>query len=114
MDLRFSGHDEDVEELFEVAGVRSFIQQLDVEFPYWLYYMSKETNALQAVILSFLPPFLTAEAKAVEFPKRLEQLLTRRWIPALNAIADFAGLEDDEVDLLTDQAVDYIISGPGQ
>ena len=64
MDLAFHGYDDDTRELFEIPEVRNFVFKLDEAFPYWFYFLSKNDLGLQAVMLCFLPPYLTEEAKA--------------------------------------------------
>ena len=40
--------------------------------------------------------------------KKLGELLTKRWFPALNHISDYAGLSESEVNVITDRVVGYI------
>jgi hypothetical protein len=110
--LAFHGYDHTTAEVFEIEEVRNFVFQLDDEFPYWLFFLTKHTTSLQAITLCQLPPFLSPAAKAEIFPGRLQSLLLQRWIPAMNEVSEFAGLSEQEVDELTDRSVQYIQSGP--
>ena len=38
IDVSFHGYDDDSRELFEIQGVRDFVNKLDTEFPFWLYF----------------------------------------------------------------------------
>jgi hypothetical protein len=111
VDVAFSGYDEDARELFEIPEVREYVYRLDGEFPYWLFFLSKYGLGLQCLLLSFLPPHLTDEAKANVHPERIRELLLNRWLPAMNQVSEFAGLTGDEVDRLTERALDYISNG---
>jgi hypothetical protein len=37
--FRIRGYDDDPRELFEVPEVRTWMEELDCEFPYWFYFM---------------------------------------------------------------------------
>src|SRR5437773_727835 len=82
IDIAFGGFDEDREEVYENDYVRTYIQKLDLQFPYWLYFMNPFCPGLYAIAMCFLPPFLTDQAKAEIHPQRWQSLLTNRWIPA--------------------------------
>lgn len=107
LDLRIAGYDTHPNELFEIPEVRTYIQQLSREFPYWLYFASTKSSSLQMIALCHLPPGLTKNEKRAQFPIRLHDLLMGRWIPALNEMADFAGLAPEELRELSDRAIGY-------
>jgi len=111
VDIAFHGYDENRWELFEIPEVRNFVYQLDEKFPYWLFFLSKQHLGLQAIMFCFLPPFLTDEAKAEIHPKKLQDLLLKRWFPAMNHVCAFAGVSENELELLTDRAVGYFTKG---
>jgi hypothetical protein len=111
VDIAFHGYDEDAQELFEIPEVRNFVYRLDEEFPYWLFFLSKHYLGLQCLLLCFLPPYLTDEAKARIFPERVRDLLLNRWIPAMNQICEYVGMSGDEIDQLTERAVNYVANG---
>jgi hypothetical protein len=105
--LAFHGYDDDTRELWEIEQVRSFVADLDEMFPYWLFFM-KQSPSLQCLLLCFLPPFLTREAKARIFPERINNLLERRWGPAAEQVARSAGLTDAELAALVDRIARYL------
>ena len=112
VDIAFHGYNETSEELFESPNVRNFVYALDEKFPFWLYFLSKAGNGLQCIAYCFLPPFLTPAAKAQHFPERLNDLLTRRWFPAMNQVCEWTGLSEQEIESLTDRSVKYLLGGP--
>lgn len=86
VDIAFHGHDHTKQELFEIPEVRNFIIQLDQQFPFWLFFLSKHHLGLQCLLFCLLPPFLTEEARSRIFPERINQLLSNRWLPAMSQV----------------------------
>lgn len=112
VDIAFDGYNETSEELFEIPKVRDYVHALDEQFPYWLYFLSRNYAGLQCLTLCFLLPYLTDEARAERHPQQLADLFERRWGPALNHICASAGFPDSEVDALIESALIYYKSGP--
>lgn len=112
VDIAFQGYDDHPEELFEIPEVRNYVYKLDEQFPFWLYFLSKKHLGLQALLLCFLPPYLKEEAKKEIFPERINDLLTKRWFPALNHIGEFVGMSDHENEAITERTIQYIFNGP--
>jgi hypothetical protein len=106
-----SGADHVTLELFEIPEVRDFVHKLDEEFPFWLFFLSKRYLGLQCLLRCFLPPFLTEEGRAETFPERIGQLLTKRWIPAMNNICEYVGFSEQQITQLTDRVTAYITKG---
>jgi hypothetical protein len=111
VDIAFHGYDQDTRELFEIPEVRSFVYQPDEQFPFWLFFLSKRHLGLQCLLLCFLPPYLTEQARSRIFPERIAQLLSSRWFPAMNQICEYAGFSERQVKQLTDRVVNYISDG---
>jgi hypothetical protein len=112
VDLSVDGYNHVADELFEIPDVRNYIQKLDDEFPYWLYFLSKRHLGLQCIAHCFLPPFLTPEAKAIHYPAKLDELLSMRWLPAMNQICEWTGMSEQRIEELTDRSARYLLSGP--
>ena len=112
VDIAFHGYNETREELFEISEVREFVYALDEQFPYWLFFLDKTALGLQCLACCFLPPFLTAEAKRKHYPERLNELLTKRWFPAMNQVCEWVGFTEEQIEMLTNRSVDYLLSGP--
>ena len=111
VDIGFHGYDQDSRELFEIPDVRNYVYKLDSRFPFWLFFLSKYGLGLQCLLLCFLPPYLTKEAKARLFPDRIDDLLSRRWFPAMNQLCTHVGLSEVQIESLTDRVVKYITVG---
>lgn len=112
LDVAFHGYDRDSREVFEIPEVRDFVHRLDEGFPFWLFFLSKKYLGLQAIMLCFLPPHLTEEAKRTVLPQRLDGLLNNRWWPAMNHICEAAGFTEVEIEELSERVVSYFTSGP--
>jgi hypothetical protein len=111
VDIGFHGYDHDRRELFEIDEVRDYVYKLDEQFPYWLFFLSKNHLGLQCLMFCKLLPYLTDEAKLRLHPQQLEELLTNRWGPALWHIGAFAGLSDEEQLAIANRAITYFQSG---
>ena len=94
--LAIDGYNDTDWELFEIPEVRDYVQKLDAKFPYWLFFLDKRTSSFDAIWRCFMPPFLTAEAQAEEFPRRLDPLLRNWWTPAMDSVCDFVGLRESD------------------
>lgn len=112
IDIAFHGYDDTNWELFELEPVREYVDKLDNEFPYWLYFLSKHHLGLQCIVHCFLPPFLTDEGKQSIFPERIDSYLMKRGFPAMNHICQYTGGDsEEEIVEMTDRAVEYIFNG---
>lgn len=111
VEIAFHGYDDTTAELFEIDAVREYVDLLDNEFPYWLFFLSKEYLGLQCIIYCFLPPFLTDEGKRKHFPSRIGQYLMNRGFPAMNHICQYAELSEREIEELTERGLRYIEKG---
>jgi hypothetical protein len=114
VDVSFAGYESTREELFEIPEVRSYVHALDAQFPFWLYFLSRQFTGLQCLAYCYLPPFLTPEARAKSHPQLLVDLIERRWAPALFQICSVAGHTAAEADDLLESAMEYFASGPSQ
>ena len=112
VDFAIDGYNDTRWELFEMDEVRDFITKVDNSFPYWLYFLSKQTLGLHCIIYCFLPPFLKPEARANIFPDLLNDLLSRRWFPAMNEVCDWVGMTESENKIMTNRVAKYLRTGP--
>ena len=92
---------------FEDPDFRNFIFKLDNEFPFWLYFVHKDGDSLANLVLCFVLPYLTEPAKKKHFPEKVEELLSKRWIPALKNIKNGIGMDDDEYQEIEKQSIQY-------
>lgn len=112
VDIAFDGYNDHPDELHEIVAVREFIDQLDRQFPYWLFFLSKHHLGLHCLLYSLLPPFLTPEARARIYPERIQSILVDCWFPAMNHICENVGFTDDQIDQLDERVMEYIAKGP--
>ena len=112
VDFAIDGYNDAQPELFDIPEVREFIAAIDDEFPYWLFFLSKHALGLQFVAYCFLPPFLNPEAQARIFPEKLDDLLSRRWFPAMNQVCEWVGLSESDVEEMSNRSVKYLLTGP--
>ena len=47
--ISFHGYDRDPRELYQVREVRQYLASLDSQFPYWLYFLSTDNDALKLI-----------------------------------------------------------------
>jgi len=114
VDFAIDGYNDTRWELFEIPEVREFVAKVDDEFPFWLFFLSKQSLGLQCIAHCFLPPFLKPEAQARIFPEKLDELLSMRWFPAMNQICDWVEMAEPEIDAMTDRSVEYLLAGPSK
>lgn len=111
VDIAFDGYNDDHRELDEIEEVRNYVQKLDAEFPFWLFFLSKHMLGLQCIVFCHMLPFLTDEGKAERHPRQLEELLLKRWFPAMNHVAEYVGLSEKEIEEMTERFFVYIKRG---
>lgn len=111
VNIAFDGYNQDSRELFEIPEVRTYVYKIDEKFPFWLFFMSTHDTGLQCIMFCFLPPYLIDEARAKIHPRRLSDLLTSRWFPAMNHVSGYAGLTENEIEQLTKRVSLYFTSG---
>jgi hypothetical protein len=113
LSIGFHGYDQDMRELYEIPEIRDFVHKLDKGFPYWLFFLSKKTLGLQCIMWCFLLPYLNENVRNEIHLKKLDELLTKLWFPAMNHVGNYAGLSDYEIDTLTENVLKYLTKGTG-
>ncbi|GLY30477.1 hypothetical protein [Kineosporia sp. NBRC 101731] len=107
--ITVDGYDETEQELWEIAEVRTFVQHLDLQFPYWFYFLDKEEPGLLAVVRSVLPVDFTAD--------EIGERLTSWWVPSMKQVTQFAGLDEgdtDITDVMIQRSLSYLRRAPGE
>jgi hypothetical protein len=118
VDLSFAGWDDTPADLWEIDEVRTYVARLDEQFPFWLYFLSKETGALLAIAACLTRPAPTPRRRRTGAPGvglgdvEVITLLEERWFPGLNALAERTGLTRAEIALITDRTARYFKDGP--
>lgn len=88
IDIVFDGFQNIKDELWDIKEVKDFVNKLDLEFPYWLYFLSDET------LLYFIECLLKDYRTDCNV---INDYLFGRGFPAMNYISDFA--LDNEIHL---------------
>lgn len=112
IEISFNGYDEDPREVFEIDEIRDFVRKLDLEFPYWLYFMNPSYPGLFAISMCILPPNPDAITKTQIHPQNLVNLLERRWFPALYHIGKWTLMSESELDMIAVRCGEYFYKGP--
>jgi hypothetical protein len=111
VDIAFDGYKDDLRELEEIKEVRDYVRKLDAKFPFWLFFLAKNRQGIKRIVSCRLLPFLTDEGKAEHHSRQLEQLLLKRWFPAMSIVAQFAGLSEKEIEDMTGGFLWYVKTG---
>jgi len=112
LDVSSSGYESDPRELWEIPEVRAFVQELDRDFPYWCYFLSKLGDGLLWITYCLYPLAATPDERKRFSAQAVRNYIGGRGIPHLTAICRFVGCSDEEVSRLTKNAVDYLVFKP--
>lgn len=112
VDIRFEGYEDDPAELYEIPEVRSFVKKLDGAFPFWLFFISKNTASLAMMFFCFLPPYLNSSQQYEVFTATLNGLMRDRWFPAMEHIGYLVGLSPEEQESMVAEVIQYVAEGP--
>jgi hypothetical protein len=107
IDLSISGYDDDPRELWEIPEVKSYIKQLDKAFPYWFYFITKHSGALKMIFGCCND---IARSNTLFFEIKPESMLSflKSHIFAMNIMCDEIGMSEKEIEMLTNQNLQYI------
>jgi hypothetical protein len=108
VDISFEGYNEPNKELWEIPDVRNYVAELDSQFPYWLYFLSKEKYGLLVIIRCFLLPFLKPEAEKEINGQRLQRYLEDRGILGMNQLCELTNIPEEENIQMTNRLVKYL------
>ena len=114
VDISFDGYNSTTDELWQIPAVHDYVLALDEQFPFWLYFLSRQSYGLQCIGLCMLPVFQTEPAPSRVHTEMLTDILNKRWEPALIRLCNSAGLADSVADELTRSAHEYFVHGPQQ
>jgi guanosine-3',5'-bis(diphosphate) 3'-pyrophosphohydrolase len=109
VDISFDGYNETSEELWEIPEVRNYVLELDNQFPYWLYFLSKNGSGLYTIIKCFLLPFLKPEAEIEINSKKLQNYMVERGLLAMNHLCELAQLTKEENIEMTNRVMNYLM-----
>jgi len=109
----FEGFDDDARELHRIPAVRRFVQELDRQWPYWLYYGAKTGDTLAVIMLCLLDGHVARrEPGRVGYAIDGEQLraMLLRLFAGSNDLYDRLGLDEDDNARLTEEVIGYVTS----
>ena len=109
VDITFDGYNQTREELWEIPEVRNYVLELDNQFPYWLFFLSKNGSGLYTIIKCFLLPFLKPEAEIEINSKKLQNYMLKRGFLAMNHLCELANLSKEENIEMTDRVMKYLM-----
>jgi hypothetical protein len=112
LDVAFHGYNDDHRELCEILEVREYVSALDHQFPYWLFFLTKQGLGLQCIMYCLMPPYLSEEGRRTVLPRKLDELLSKRWFPAMDQLCGAVGFSEQQIEDLTNRTVDYFVNGP--
>ena len=112
LDICFVGYDDEKRPLWEIEEVRKFVRKLDKEFPAWLFFLSKFGSGIQCIMLCLLPRFKPVKGVSEKMRPKVYEILTKSWLPAMEAVCDYVDATEDEIKRLSERAASYIVHGP--
>ena len=91
------GYDDDPRELFEIAEVRTWMEALSQEFPYWFYFMDLGPRSTLSLVAFCLCSWEKVPGGKVIPPEGLQNFL-RAHFAAMNRLAKSLGETQEEID----------------
>ena len=107
VDISFEGYNKTRDELWEIPAVRNYVIELDSNFPFWLYFLSRNGGGLYVIIKCFLLPFLVPDADKEINGEKLQDYLENRGFLAMNQLCDLAGISEEENIEMTNRVLKY-------
>jgi TPR repeat protein len=107
-----TGYNSDSRELWEIPQVREFVKNLDRQFPYWCYFLSRNGEGLLWLTYCLYPLALTQDEKQRLWIPAIAKYIEGRGIPQMNAMCRYVGCSNEEVLRLTNGAVSYLVNKP--
>jgi hypothetical protein len=59
-----------------------------------------------------MPPYLSEEGRRTVLPRKLDELLSKRWFPAMDQLCAAVGFSEQQIEDLTNRTIDYFVNGP--
>jgi hypothetical protein len=109
VDIGITGYDHDPRELWEIQEVKQFIRKLDLEFPYWFYFLSKLGGGLKMIAFCCINTTKFSSTQVNFDPVSMEQFYNKHF-EAMNQIGDLIGMSEDENEELTENVIGYFSS----
>lgn len=110
IEIFIDGYNHTNQNLWEIPEVRDFISNIDTDFPFWFYFLNKESDSLFVILRCFLLPFLKPEAEIKINKEKLRHYIENRGFPAMNQICKFTEISESENIEMTNRIFTYINS----
>ena len=91
------GYEDDPRDLWEIPEVRSWMQDLDKNFPYWFFFMDLGPNSTLSFIVFSLCKYAKVPGGKLIPPAELQQFLVSHFVP-LNVLSNKIGETQEEND----------------
>lgn len=100
------GYDEDPREIWEFPEIRAFMVELDQKWPYWLYFLEKDSDDLLAITHCLCDSEELGSGITFLNSKKLGVFLAEHFGP-MNACWERAGMSMPQNVALTNRVIDY-------
>jgi hypothetical protein len=109
VDIGITGYDNDPRELWEILEVKQFIRKLDIEFPYWFYFLTKLGGGLKMIAFCCINTTKFSSTQVNFDPVSMEQFYNKHF-DTMNQIGELIGMTEEENEELTENVIGYFSS----
>lgn len=100
LSLVISGYDSDSRELFEIPEVCHYLRSLDVEWPFWLFFLNQADESIKVLAMCLASTLEVTPGAAHIDPEGLTHFLERGFA-AVNYLFDSYGFPESENEVLS-------------
>lgn len=93
LNISFCGYEADPREIYEVDEVRSYLAKIDIQFPYWFYFLSAEDDMLRMLAFCLCRTKKVGPGLANVEPPDLQHFFLRH-LDAMNKLFDRFQLDE--------------------
>lgn len=110
--LRISiyGYEDNPKPLFQIKEVQDFMKNLDKEFPYWFYFLSKSDNSLEEIMFYVCPSFQLSENRKYRVQYQIFNNFMFEHFKALQEMFELAEISEEERSLLKYEIATYFFN----
>lgn len=112
VDVGVDGYNHDPREIYEIPEVRAYIRDLDEEFPFLPFFISRRTGTLKMLAFCLIPSERVA-AGQIRIDRRAYAALVERWHEAVHFTAtEVAGFDKGAIEALKKEFRGYFSALP--